>query len=58
MCVCVSPRNSTKTFMRVCVCVCACECLTGVMLSGLSSAVDWLRRRLLVTADDRDEDDG
>jgi len=28
MCVCVSPRNSTKTCMRVCVCVCARVCST------------------------------
>ena len=27
-----------------------------VVLKGLSSAVDWLRSRLLRTADDRDED--
>ena len=38
--------------------MCDCVYVTGVMSSGLSSAVDWLRRRLLVTADDRDEDDG
>jgi len=28
------------------------------VLSGLSDAVNWLRTRLLRTADDRDEDDG
>jgi len=29
-----------------------------VSVSGLNEAVDWLKSRMLRTADDRDEDDG
>jgi len=42
-------------FMLRCIFSQSASCM---YLSGLSSAVEWLRGRLLRTADDRDEDDG